>query len=206
MSSLTKMGTPFMPNWVSNNVNAVGPIEDVRVLVAKVGSPILTHPDSGPAGDDDPVFSFMNIVSPWHAGITEDEYFSVADSNAPANNWYNWNWENWDTKWDACEVSHEFYDRGNEAVAFYRFDTAWSPPIKVIAELSRQFPTLTLTLEFLEEQGWGGEFEFVGGEGVVLRQWDIPTTHAERVNVFSYCWCADEHKEDWPYDDCTGEL
>lgn len=62
-------------------------------------------------------------------------------------NWYEWNIENWGTKWDACDVHLE--ETGRKLT--YSFDTAWVPPYPVIIEASRLFPNLTFMLSCEEE-------------------------------------------------------
>lgn len=52
-------------------------------------------------------------------------------------NWYNWNIENWGTKWDA---SFGHCDRYDDNSIFFTFDSAWSPPIALY--------------EYLTENGW----------------------------------------------------
>jgi hypothetical protein len=51
-------------------------------------------------------------------------------------NWYEWNCDNWGTKWDI--TTHDWGRDGNEVTL--NFDTAWSPPIALY--------------EFLESEGW----------------------------------------------------
>jgi len=64
--------------------------------------------------------------------------------------WYDWCVHNWGTKWNACEteVLHE-----DEKEFSYTFQTAWDSPIPVVLEMSRQFPSLTFSLESEEESG-----------------------------------------------------
>jgi hypothetical protein len=61
-----------------------------------------------------------------------------------AHNWYEWCLQNWGTKWNSYESStisdNELY-----------FLTAWSPPIRVIMELSKKFPENTFTLKYADE-------------------------------------------------------
>lgn len=52
------------------------------------------------------------------------------DPNGGSLNWYNWCSKNWGTKWNS-------YD-GNVTEDGIGFNTAWSPPIPVIAALSKQ--------------------------------------------------------------------
>lgn len=193
-----------MPNWVTNKLNISGPIEDVRVLAAKVGEPDNLRDDAGPAGDDK-IFSFMNILCPWHFGVSEDDYFSTADLNRSPHNWYEWNWANWGTKWDACDVEGgTVHSSGENGHVFYFFRTAWNEPAPVIAELSRQFPMLSITHDYLEETGWGGVVVYRAGEAVETNLWDCPTSHAEQTALFEWCYCF-EYEDNWPFDDCTGE-
>lgn len=50
------------------------------------------------------------------------------------NNWYDWNCENWGTKWNAYDIHAE-----NNYV---EFSTAWSAPLPVIAKLALMFPDI----------------------------------------------------------------
>jgi len=55
------------------------------------------------------------------------------------NCWYDWCCENWDTKWNACDVSFED-DPGHQETLEYEFDTAWSPPANIYRTLKNKFP------------------------------------------------------------------
>lgn len=61
-----------------------------------------------------------------------------------AKDWYDWRIKNWSTKWNA-------YDFGNEHLDYVVFNTAWSAPIKVIAELSKQYPKQKFELVYVDE-------------------------------------------------------
>lgn len=61
-------------------------------------------------------------------------------------NWYNWRCKNWGTKWDLCEMEAEIF----EDVCYYRFYTAWTPPLPVIETMSKAYPDLTITLLYDE--------------------------------------------------------
>ncbi len=62
-----------------------------------------------------------------------------------ADNWYDWNIQNWGTKWD---VDAELEDFGGWL--FITFDSAWSPPAGAIIALGKMFPNLTFTLHYHE--------------------------------------------------------
>ena len=116
------------------------------------------------------------------------------------HDWYNWNVANWGTKWDVCNA----YSEGDGE---YQFDTAWSPPIEAITHLSRKFPEIEFTLNFQEEQGWGGESLFQGGQETKIKDYDIPESHKEEVENTGECrHCVEETDSDYWYDDCPKKM
>lgn len=52
-------------------------------------------------------------------------------------NWYDWNCNNWGTKWDMTIID---FNREDDHTVWVSFETAWSPPIALY--------------EFLTEEGW----------------------------------------------------
>jgi hypothetical protein len=52
-------------------------------------------------------------------------------------NWYDWNINNWGTKWD---ITPHHWEREDDNTITLNFDSAWSPP--------------TTLYEYLEETGW----------------------------------------------------
>lgn len=157
---------------------------------------------------DNPVFSFWNIIRP--ADEILPEYYeqsprmksSLDDKEAwqaelikqykESNDWYSWNNRNWGTKWDVAgsddtqlvdEVSEE---EGNLSIV-YRFDTAWSPPVPAMIELSKLVPNCVVTLEWEEEQGFGGEIEFVNGEITSDSEYDSKCMDCDAIDTLEYC-------------------
>ena len=59
--------------------------------------------------------------------------------------WYSWAIENWGTKWNSTE---SYYDEYDEVLGF---ETAWSTPEPVIAELSCLYPEITFIVEYADE-------------------------------------------------------
>lgn len=57
--------------------------------------------------------------------------------------WYAWSCAHWGTKWGAYEI--EKIDGG------VKFQTAWSPPMPVIQELSKRFPDAKLEFRWADE-------------------------------------------------------
>lgn len=75
---------------------------------------------------------------------------------------YNWQVENWGTKWDLGEdIEFNESDRKLE----YSFDTAWTPPMKAILAGSKKYPMLTFVLDYEEFSScFGGGFECEAGK------------------------------------------
>jgi hypothetical protein len=144
-------------------------------------------------------FSFWNILSPKKS--LWKEYWSVADSEKPDNNWYNWNNTNWGCKWDANNAEIE---RDDDTYAVVRFETPWGVPIGIMEALPTKFPSLSFTWAWEEEQGFGGEFE-IDRDGIVESEsYDIPESHADFEERGRTCNCDWLDEEDW-YDDCPRE-
>ena len=69
--------------------------------------------------------------------------------------WYSWACANWGTKWSAVRAGWmspaRAASRESHQVAY--FDTAWGPPIPVIAALSQRFPATILRVTYCEPDG-----------------------------------------------------
>lgn len=137
-----------MPNWCENTLAIMGSKEDINHLKEFVK-------------DDQSILTFESIlpcpVELRHttAPNRNEQKAGYLLKKYGASDWYNWCVNNWDTKWDACEVALDETDYQEEGVYLeYRFETAWSPPIKVIDELAKKYPTLKLHLSF-DESGMG---------------------------------------------------
>ena len=63
-------------------------------------------------------------------------------------NWYDWNCDNWGTKWNAYDQSYEDLGYGCHQLTF---DTAWSPPLPVIEALRTKYPDAYIAGHWVEE-------------------------------------------------------
>jgi Ferredoxin-like domain in Api92-like protein len=87
--------------------------------------------------------------------------------------WYEWCWDHWGTKWNACSAEVADNEDGRLHV---RFDTAWCFPLPIFEKLVAEFPTLTFegsaeepdTDIFISFQGCNGEL--VWGEDDEARE------------------------------------
>jgi len=204
-----------MPNWVYNHLTIEGSEEEIAKVKAQLGKPIQKRyaEDKEVTNYSNPIISFWNIIAPPDDKL--DEYFGThgyangEKQGQTEYNWYNFNNTKWGTKWDiAVRDSEEYSDTSLEeehaTVLRYRFNTAWSPPLPAIEELSLQYPKLEITLEYEEEQGWGGEILWTEEGSSIIREYDIPNSHkdyADRDEVDN-CVCQREEDEDEWYSDC----
>ena len=63
--------------------------------------------------------------------------------------WYDWRIQNWDTKWDAYDVSVDDDDPDQLEVSF---NTAWSPPEAICNQIREDYPDLAVSW-FYDEPG-----------------------------------------------------
>lgn len=210
-----------MPNWVFNSLSIDGDKEQIQKVKAQLNAPYERKFHNGREDKIDvetysnPVISFWNICRPPEDKLDEYEgvhgYADGERQGDSAFNWYNFNNREWGTKWDiGVSDSNKYSDtemtNDSENSLGYRFQTAWSPPIEAIEKLSAQYPELEITLDWEEEQGFGGVYVFQDGEHSIEKEWDIPDSHADYVERDNEdgCACANsEDVDDW-YSDCPG--
>ena len=95
------------------------------------------------------------------------ELGKILEKHHGFDNWYDWSWENWGTKWGTYD--NKFFEKDRE----YTYTTAWSPLSEDIIEmLAKYIPTFKYHWE--EEQGYGAESEYENGERVFYEEYDIP--------------------------------
>jgi hypothetical protein len=112
-----------MPNWTDNCLSVEGDELQVQDFCNKVYK--VT---------DDSEYDILNSLLPTPTDVGED--------------WYKWNIEHWGTKWSDKETFLAIRDTG---FAYFRFGTAWSPPLEGMGHISMQFPDLTFILTYTEE-------------------------------------------------------
>jgi hypothetical protein len=176
-----------------------------------------------------PVFAFWNIHSPLEDGITMEEYVQQParlglDTNSPdwfakevehaktQKDWYNWNTSNWGTKWDVAISDGdeypdtellEYMSEGDDNWLVYKYNTAWSPAVTILTKLSNLVPNSLLTLEFEEEQGWGGEYEIVRGEVKENLEYETRCYACQSYDCIEYCdngcgeFCSECNQGSW---------
>ena len=70
--------------------------------------------------------------------------------------WYDWNCDNWGTKWDLL-ISNVKYDLKRKKMTMFA-DSARSPPIEGLCTVSKDYPLLIFKIKYSEEgNGFRGE-------------------------------------------------
>jgi hypothetical protein len=117
---------------------------------------------------------------------------------------YDWNVRNWGTKWDAgsAELEENLDDLKDKDTLTYRYETAWSIPEPFMVAMVEQHPELIFDFECEEEQGWGATFDGRDGKLSLTKEWDIPQSHADWVDLGREDSCVCGWSDDETYDDC----
>ena len=165
-----------MPNWCDNRVT-IRAGKETREKIKEFLCGMQYYRPFSATGDTPLIghetkFSFHNVVP------QPDELLDQEDprrkTNVPSRKddgingsmpeWYNWRVDNWGTKWDVSDVW-----MGESKVSLtYSFETAWSPPERVIRALSERFPNASITLSY-HEPGCGYKGSITFKEGDVVR-------------------------------------
>lgn len=89
-----------------------------------------------------------------------------------AQTWYDWRWDNWGTKWNACDVQKPLE---TESDITYNFETAWSEPEPVIRQISKDNPdTLVTNTAEYEDDYFTKEYSTKFQEGYIIGEsWEF---------------------------------
>ena len=121
------------------------------------------------------------------------------------DDWYSWNIRNWGVKWDANNDHISYGDpeklKDTDSLG-YQFETAWSIPEPVFRAMVEQHPELSFTFGCEEEQGWGAEFSGTNGKLSLIKEWDIPESHADWVALGREDSCMCGWGDDNTFPDC----
>lgn len=162
-----------MPNWTSNEIRAEGSPEQVSDFLEKIKGEngvidfnsiipmpeILRNTGSGATIIDGHTVNewyivehadFVNTKPGVNRRFTPEEDAQLQEIGA--RSWYDWSFEHWGTKWNAC---HPETTEADPDYAVIEFQTAWDAPEPIYHKLAELFPGLTLYF------GWRHEDEGV---------------------------------------------
>ena len=118
-----------MPNWTANAARLTPTDDASRNLIAAIAAE---------AKGEGNIFQLIkpcpqalrDTVAGFGPGLEGQHAVNIARYGF--SDWYAWQIEHWGTKWDACNIDAELSADGS--LVLY-FDTAWSPPVGIYAEL-----------------------------------------------------------------------
>jgi len=192
-----------MPNWCKNRVLIVGDDAERAAVLAFVDggedekfdfSKIVPHPTTPEYSASASSTTYVCGCESDYIGESPDGEWQIngnplVDGKCPEHdavcvmesplNWYNWNIENWGTKWSASDV---YITDG-----VVEFETAWSPPEPVIRALGERFPDITFIHDYIE-QGIG----FAG-----RKIYNFPDTEEKRDRFATLTCGGDRHSDEW---------
>lgn len=131
-----------MPNWCQNSI--VIPTHAVKNFKRKFCSQTLNKS----TGRVRHYLDFNRIIRQ-PVGIFKGDIGYAERKKYPLN-WYDWNTDNWGTKWNACQT--EFHLIENGLFTQITFDTAWNPPVdEMFYRMTKRLRIATLEHSWLEE-------------------------------------------------------
>lgn len=148
---------------------------------------------------DDREVDFETLV-PTPDGVYQDGCDMKHPHPGYTDCWYDWNVNNWGTKWNAYEA-----DRQEDTLI--RFDTAWSHPTPIMEALSEKFPDVDLHVKYADEDTGYNLGEYWMTNGTITQEVDLVDGTPEALDFASWIkygrsyaeikaeWDAEEH--DW---------
>jgi hypothetical protein len=192
-----------MPNWCYNSTTVHGDLETLTRFVEAITvngdkstyDLTLLHPIPEELqiasvffsrdGDDDP--EYQELLKKYEANKAKYGH----------KDWYDWCIENWGTKWAPSPNDHPL--EAESGVLLLSYDTAWSPPSRLLRKISELFPTLTITNSFHEEgMGFWGCEAFHGGKEVAsygMSDGEMPEEFKERRKPLEDKVISEDHDE-----------
>lgn len=135
-----------MPNYTVNQIRASKEVIDAL---------INTEPGSDYENSVD-----FNLLIPTPEDIYQGPLGQAERELYGDRNWYDWNVENWGTKWNAGSTV-----RSSDKSVY--FDTAWDRPEPVLIALSKKFPLEKILVRYSDEGSYNaGCYFLLDGEEI----------------------------------------
>lgn len=162
-----------MPNHISNRIQLLSfdedwkreraAFEELQTLMKTEDSPfdfnaLIPYPEPFKSLDE-----VRNAAEEALKGLPKEEYWPRRQE-LPKDGYnqggYEWCRTHWGTKWNAYEISFQWDE--------VYFQTAWSTPKPIFAELSKRFPDLRLEVEYADEDRGNncGKLTYKNGEQI----------------------------------------
>jgi hypothetical protein len=115
---------------------------------------------------------FKKVIPPPDDPAYSDQPNQQIAKTSP-NWWYNWNCDNWGTKWGG-------YSYVREGINIFQFQTAWSGVPKIIEVISKAFPDLQMIYTWADEDSGSNCGTQTYHSGVVVFQ-NIPKSQSKEA-------------------------
>ena len=160
-----------MPNWCYQYCTIEGPKEDLKSFLKALKT---TTPNGKFAYGMNHLYECPEELYNTVAGRLDGDEQKELEKKEADNidkyghkNWYDWCIAKWGTKWGAVnlEIEDQIDEKG---IITMQFESAWSPAIGLLEEVSRQFPSLVIGMYCREEANFfAGYGVFKGGETII---------------------------------------
>jgi len=139
-----------MPNWFNLTIEVNGSKEDIKEFVDNVQG-------SEKHDTEELEFDFNHFIPQpdnlFQGSVGRDKKEELDNLGIP--NWYDWNRENWGTKWNASCHSRDIYYsvEGDYDISGVRYGlaTAWVDPRPILHKMIEMYPNLIFKIEGEEE-------------------------------------------------------
>lgn len=181
-----------MPNWVSTTMTItgskeelerfIGGIKDNRILESYVPCPEeLRETVSGFYSDEE---KMEELRKKGEANIAKYGH----------KDWYDWQYEEWGTKWGDCDTHLEpiLEMNGGLHEVSGHFQTAWGPATAGFLKVSAMFPALRFLFEHDEEAGFFAGLEVMEGGETIFDRTFVPSDYEGELD-----WDDDESVENY---------
>lgn len=123
-------------------------------------------------GDNPMMFDseWSNEKRPKHTPEEVGEYYLSLKEKYGYFNWYDWSYDNWGVKWNACE-SDVINEDDDDELLYLQFSTPWGYPDEWLKQLAKKCP---FHLAWEEEQGYRGIITSESGFGFITRNLELP--------------------------------
>ena len=149
-----------MPNWMRTALEVSGDQKLREKFFNAIGQGL----------ESEQPIDFEKIIPPpdnlFRGNIGNDEEKYCKDNNLP--NWYDWNRENWGTKWNASYCELRPSKQGDSTVLL--FETAWSLPLPILEKLEHM---LNIYGEFIEEGNAVAGVVLMDKDGADIRELEV---------------------------------
>lgn len=206
-----------MPNWVKHQVTIKGSKEEIARCYEQItkGEKGFSFKNIIPMPESLNVTcgSLSHIAEKW-SKASDEEKKKIEKKNRISNKkkaemqvildniakygfptWYEWSIEKWGTKWDACEADCNCY----EETITITFDTAWSTPVPIFMELSRQFPDITIYVEYADEDLGCNCGTYTISNGQILAD------ETKDLEFACEIWCIDPEELEYYHEESESE-